>query len=205
MFERSIPSEAKPAFSLHPPGSTAKAWCMFKGDASWGTPARTKRSLLIGYDLMPLNGLAKCERLLAKNGIHARRCEITTCDCSTLLGVTHHSNLKVDSCCWSTFCDYENRLRQIAGASFDSACGWVGDEIEKTHLNDARTLVAWFMTLTDYKVDRWTVRDKRRATTTRKLIADCAKVFQRHDYRIVPVRVLAAAKAAEEVLSDETI
>ena len=195
MFEHSIPPEARPAFCLDPPRSSVRAWCMFRNGRAWRSPERTKRSLLIGYDMIPLHGLRRCERLLAERGIIARRCTIETAAESTLLGVSRYGDLQRDACCWSTFgaayTDCRGRLRQIAGASFSLACGWVATQLDRTpHWDDARTVRRWRHTLTDYTVDRWTVKDKRRATTTRRLIAQCAAVFERHDYRIVPVRIV---------------
>ncbi len=191
MYERSIPPEARPAFCLDPPESTARAWCMFKDRVRWGTPERTKRSLLIGYDLLPLAGLSKCERSLAEKGIVASRCVMSTCRQSRCLAVAHRGKLQVDSCCWSTF--YHGKagepLHQITGYSFSIACGWVAQRLETTARREAQTLATWRFTLSDYTVNRWTVKDKRRASTTRKLLAACAAVFQKHDYRVVPVIV----------------
>lgn len=189
MFEQSIPTEARPAFCLKPTESSVKMWCMFKDGKPYGTPCRTKRDLLIGYDLMPLHGLRKCERLMAARGITAHECAVSTCYDSPLLAVSLAGELQPDSVSWSVPCNHETRLRQIAGASFNSACGWVAKELELSQPDDSKVLSRWSWTLTDYKRDRWVVKDKRRASTTRNLIRQCADIFQRCGYRIIPIRI----------------
>lgn len=51
-----------------------RGWAMFKdGKPHTCTLEKTKRSLLIGYDLMPLRGLAKTEKHLRSKGYEAKR------------------------------------------------------------------------------------------------------------------------------------
>lgn len=194
MFGHSIPLEAMPAFCLNPAESSVKMWCMFKEGKPYGTPGKTKRDLLIGYDLMPLRGLGKCERLLAARGITPHRCVVSTCCESTLLAVTLAGELQADSVSWAVPCDFEQTPRQISGASFSSACSWTSRELEDSQPDDSKVLSRWAWTLTDYERDRWVVKDKRRASTTRSLIRQCAEILQNRGYRIVPIRINQTSK-----------
>lgn len=90
---------------------------MFKDGKPYGSPCETKKSLLIGYDLMPLMGLRRMERRLATKGIVPHRCEVVSDPTSTLFAVARNGKIERDSVAWSTFCDYETTLRQTTTAT----------------------------------------------------------------------------------------
>lgn len=53
-----------------------RGWAMFKDGKPYNMHLEpTKRRLLIGYDLMPLRGLSKTEKVLKDKGIHAKRAQ----------------------------------------------------------------------------------------------------------------------------------
>ena len=158
---------------------------MFGKDGKpYGSPCETKKSLLIGYDLMPLMGLRRMERRLATKGIVPHRCEVVSDPTSTLFAVARNGKIERDSVAWSTFCDYETTLRQIAGASFSSACGWIGCRHEEYE----NPLKAYWYTLSS-KADRWLPTDLRRTRTYQRLIVDCVETIRSMGYSLVPVSI----------------
>ena len=166
---------------------------MWKDGKPYDSPCKTKRLLLIRYDLMPLMGLDRMERHLAKKGITPGRCQVVSDPSSTLFAVAHDGAIQQDSVEWSTFCRYETKLSRIAQASFSSACGWVRHKVEpkKSDREAAPQIVklgryAWAL---PNKNDRWAPTDKRRISTHRRLTSECAQILRSLGYSIVPVSV----------------
>ncbi|MEM9645417.1 MAG: hypothetical protein AAF989_10510 [Planctomycetota bacterium] len=195
-FSRSIPAVAKPAFDFETTHEPCRGWCMWKDGKPYDSPCKTKRRLLIGYDLMPLMGLSRMERYLAKKGITPHRCQVVSDPSSTLFAVAHGGAIQRESVEWSTFCQYETKQTRIAQSSFSSACGYVRhrEEPKKSDREADPQIVklgryAWVLSS---DADRWMPTDKRRISTHRRLISDCAQILRSLGYSIVPVSVVPA-------------
>lgn len=190
-----IPVNVARVFDFESTCKPAKGWCMFKDGVNYGSPCETKKSLLIGYDLLSLAGLRKRERQLREKGITAHRCRIVTEKASKLFAVARNGAIQFSSVEWSTFCEHETDIDQIAQASFQSACGWIANqhaELERSVLHQY-----WF-TLCG-SPNRWLPCDKRRRRTHERLIEGCVHIMHSMGYSIVPVAVLKALGVPDAV------
>lgn len=180
--------------------STIRGWAAWKGRIPHDLSLhRTKRDILIGYDLMPLRGLAKTERFLRSKGIEIVRTVCSVCSpsrrqafCLSVAGV-----LDIKSMEWSITHTGGGEWwkihdpRGIETLTFASACGYAGQDDGPPGLNpdERRALeIVWWGRIELDKADPTQPRDKRRRKKHTEAWKAARDIFERYQMSLAPVR-----------------
>lgn len=113
-------------------------WAAFDPDGSLGSFQATKRSLMTGYDLIPLRGLATCEQSLLKAGftickVKAEPLPLDHDGCYTAL---FDEQLNLDLLQWGGLRS-QHLERQVMGATSRKKAGWEPGRINLTGFLDS--------------------------------------------------------------------
>ena len=155
---------------------------------------RTRKSILIGYDMMPLMGLERMAKSLASNGIDIVRCRLaeSTVESRHAYCVEVMGKLEPYSMEWSIVhtgggvWKVEDHRGQV------DLCWWSTEFYLQSNCNklteDEKTALGYFHWHDRDYSDPNQPRDKRTRKTFEARKADVAKVFERLGVRLVPVR-----------------
>jgi hypothetical protein len=161
-------------------------WMMFKD----GKPhdhglCESKRSLLIGYDMMPLRGLEQTEEVLRKKGIVACEAEVSIvaegeqdCYAATIDGRFSLAMLEYSICAHVK----EHVVKGVASFLGRDSRGFTRDKDGLLSREEQETCHHyWLFMLGAYK-------DGRRKSTYRKLQQEISAIFASKHIEIVPIK-----------------
>lgn len=187
---RSIPAWARPVFAKTAEPSRV-GWCMLKNGKPHGTPCTTKRSLLIGYDMIPLLGLRKMERRLESKGITAHRMRVVACPSSTVFCAAVGGVLDLKAAEWSVCCDYVCGKVNRAAVTFRGACGWMraaSGKVVRFDLSESQAAALGQVWMGHHRDsgDCWSQEDRRRTPTFERYGKLAVEAFLEHGVTLVP-------------------
>jgi hypothetical protein len=139
--------------------------------------ASTKRSMLIGYDLISLIGLDECEKRLNSKGIFIREATAKIVDeqHKTCYGTTYQGVLNAEMLDYSTNnATYINSLITLAGYLYNYI-PMTSKENEALH---------WF-----WLGYRDLLRDGRRKTTAARLLEEVKRICRSFGAEVVPIAI----------------
>ena len=143
----SMPKWAKPVFNNEIALPSAAGWCMFnRRGRPHSSPEKTRRCLLIGYDMIPLRGLEKTAVLLRdRYGLVPRRCRLRASDGDGCWTLAMRGRLSLSAASYPVHHD-------CAARAFSAACGWLVHARRNSLTEDE------YKALMDVW---WTVKDRR--------------------------------------------
>ncbi len=182
-----IPKWCQPLL-LHEASPSAVGWCMFRDGKANGTPARTKRSLLSMYDLLPLIGLGRMERALKLRGIVARRMRVVVDTSSHIFSAAVAGRCDLDAAEYSVVCDWLTLKSNRVAASFQFLCGWLARHELAAGLNGTQMEACQYtyLILRDGP-NRWLPVDKRSCRKADRMGAVAAEACLACGVSLVPV------------------
>lgn len=169
---------------------------------------RTRRGILVGYDLMPLRGLEITRRLLEEqHGMRLRKCGIFA-GRSKMFACSINGRIDIDSVGWPVPSEYAGTMKNVSGASLASACGWAATKfasrisaeqraiLGRAAYNEDRARLA--KPVGDYDCDWWRARDGRRQLTLEKNASQGAEMLVTLGVRLVPIVVIPVPQSNSE-------
>jgi hypothetical protein len=143
------------------------------------TPCRIKKSLLIGYDMMPLRGLRKTEKVLMSKGFIATKCRVVPDENSQLFGVAINGYVSMAAAEWS--------VMGTADRCFMSTCGWLADKALTQDIGIAMKMV-WTTSIGQ----AWEPTDRRTIPTFTRRLLVATQELRRLRAMLVPVSIVEA-------------
>jgi hypothetical protein len=141
---------------------------------------KTKRDLLIGYDLMPLRGLRKTERFLIAHGVRLVRCRIVPFARGPFWSVAVTGRISLDFGAWSRVdADYLPTVHTVAG--------WLSDQLAGANPRDARSLLELHYMLVRDSYQH--AADGRKERKYQRLLKEAAVIFHREGVEICRCRM----------------
>ena len=166
--------------------SSKKGWIVTKNGKPINTPDVTKKSLLIGYDMMPLRGLRKAEKDLRTHPYNIRRVVLDYDEKSKLYGTAVDGRISLKLAAFSNIWD------SIEGTKKSTAFAISGDRRiyglpENESKEEYETLSSFYYLWRDKKNIRL-ARDKRQKKRLLKLRLETELIFKKLNIVIVPVK-----------------
>lgn len=143
-------------------------WAMFKdGNLHSCSLERTKRSLLIGYDMIPLRGLIETEKHLRSKGYEAKRAIARIAECAHFDAIVPAINGKLtpELLAWASW------KPEIEGALYRAAL-YFSDRLPVTGDSNRATLNKFIFT-----PKRQEKRYKQRAMKVQAILESCGITF----------------------------
>lgn len=161
--------------------SSKKGWVVTKNGKVLDTPNRTKHGMLIGYDLMPLGGLRKCERNLRKSPYNIRRVIIkpTRRSKNAIYGAAVKGVIDLELAEFSVIDNCHERTMRTTAFFYQ--------DIRLVTKEEYKILSSFYYLDRDGKNPE-EPRDKRRRTTLVRLRNQTASILERLSVEILPVK-----------------
>lgn len=151
-----------------------QGWTMYKDGKPYShTVEKTKRSLLIGYDMIPLQGLIMCEKQLKAKGIEARKVRVHICQDheAECYMPTVHGKITVKLASYSNWTMDRNKTLMTTTLFFA-----YDSDLPK---EDRNILNQWY---------HFPKNDGRRKSTYKRLCDECDNIFYAYGIAVYPVR-----------------
>jgi hypothetical protein len=174
-----IPSKVQKLFSREP-ALPCSGWAA----SSQHTLHKTKKSVLISYDLLALRGLKETERYLAQNGMGVVRSQMLCDSKSKCWSAAVKGELSQPMAEFSVTSDCKFR-------TFAAALHWLDLEYRDSLTEADRQAMGDIVWSIDVDSKTWQPKDGRRRRTFRRNLILCAEIFDRFSITFHAVRIQA--------------
>ena len=158
-----------------------KGWIVTKNGRHLNTPDVTKRSMLIGYDMMPLRGLRKAEKSLRKYPYDIRRVVLVYDAKSRLYGASVNGRISLKLATFSNIEDSIERTKKTTAFAIS------GKKEYNCSAEENKTLSGFYFLCRDRK-NSLLPEDKRQKKRLLKLRLEVERIFEKLNIVIVPVK-----------------